>query len=91
MAGVGETAPHLARGAREAEPKPRQSEKDAKLAQKLGRLQPFLAVFPQECMGQLGSFWANLTPFSLRRQEIIGAKEAQLLFWLKMGFQVTKS
>jgi hypothetical protein len=22
------------------------------------------------------------------RQEIIGAKEAQLLFWLKMGFQV---
>ena len=32
------------------------SEKDAKLAQKLGQLQPFLAVFPQECMGQLASF-----------------------------------
>jgi hypothetical protein len=32
------------------------SEKDAKLAQKLGQLQPFIAVFPQECMGQLGSF-----------------------------------
>jgi hypothetical protein len=23
------------------------------LAQKLGQLQPFIAVFPQECMGQL--------------------------------------
>ena len=32
------------------------SESDAKLAQKLGQLQPFLAVFPQECMGQLASF-----------------------------------
>jgi hypothetical protein len=33
-----------------------QSEKDAKLAQKLGQLQPFTAaVFPQECMGQLAS------------------------------------
>ena len=31
----------------------RQSEKAAELAQKLGQLQPFLAVFPQECMGQL--------------------------------------
>ena len=29
------------------------SEKDAKLAQELGQLQPFLAVFPQECMDQL--------------------------------------
>jgi hypothetical protein len=40
------------------------SEKDAKLAQKLGQLQPFIAVFPQEFMGQLriGIFWANLTP-----------------------------
>jgi hypothetical protein len=27
------------------------SEKDARLAQKLGQLQPFIAVFPQECMG----------------------------------------
>jgi hypothetical protein len=33
-----------------------QSEKDAKLAQKLGRLQPLTAVFPQECVGQLGYF-----------------------------------
>ena len=33
-----------------------QSEKDAKLAQKLGQLQPFIVVFPQECMGQLASF-----------------------------------
>jgi hypothetical protein len=33
-------------------------------AQKLGQLQPFMAVFPAEYMGQLPSFWANLTPFS---------------------------
>ena len=26
-----------------------------KLAKKLGQLQPFTAVFPQECMGQLAS------------------------------------
>jgi hypothetical protein len=32
------------------------SEEDAELAQKLGQLQPFLAVFPQECMGQPASF-----------------------------------
>jgi arylsulfatase I/J len=31
-------------------------EKDTKLAQKLDQLQPFLDVFPQECMGQLASF-----------------------------------
>jgi hypothetical protein len=29
---------------------------DAKLAQKLGQLQPSVAVFPQECVGQLASF-----------------------------------
>ena len=34
----------------------RLSEKDAKLAQKLGQLQPFIAVFPQECVGQLAHF-----------------------------------
>ena len=34
----------------------RSSEKDAKLAQKLGQRQPFRAAFPQECMGQLASF-----------------------------------
>ena len=33
-----------------------QSEKDAKLAQKLNLSQLFLAVFPQRCMGQLASF-----------------------------------
>ena len=33
------------------------SEKDAKLAQKLGQLQPFIAVFQQECiLGQRASF-----------------------------------
>jgi hypothetical protein len=32
------------------------SEFDAKLAQNLGQLQPFIAVSPQECMGKLGSF-----------------------------------
>ena len=32
------------------------SEKVAKLAQKLGQLQPFTAVFPQECLGRLASF-----------------------------------
>jgi hypothetical protein len=31
----------------------RSSKKDAKLAQKLGQLQPFIAVFPQECMANL--------------------------------------
>ena len=32
------------------------SEKDAELAQNLGQLQPFTAVSPQECVGQLPSF-----------------------------------
>jgi hypothetical protein len=32
------------------------SEEDAKLAQKLGQLQPFIAVSRQECMGQLAAF-----------------------------------
>jgi hypothetical protein len=30
-------------------------EKGSKLAQKLGQLQPFLAIFPPECTGQLSS------------------------------------
>ena len=34
------------------------SEKDAELAQTLGKLQPFLAVLPQECTGQLAHFGA---------------------------------
>ena len=32
------------------------SEKDAALTQTLGQLQPFIAAFPQECMGHLASF-----------------------------------
>jgi hypothetical protein len=32
------------------------SKKDDQLAQKLGQLQPFIAVFRHECMGQLASF-----------------------------------
>jgi hypothetical protein len=43
-----------------------QSEKDAKLAQKLGQLQPFTALFPPECMGQVASSGPNLTPFALK-------------------------
>jgi hypothetical protein len=35
---------------------PRPSEKDTKFAQKLGQLQPFMAVFLLECTGQLASF-----------------------------------
>ena len=31
------------------------SENDAKLVRQLGQLQPFIAVFPQECMGQFVS------------------------------------
>jgi hypothetical protein len=37
-------------------PARRQSGKDAKLAQKLGQLQRFLAVFPQECADHPVSF-----------------------------------
>ena len=32
------------------------SEKETKLAQKLGQLQPFIAVLPRQSMGQLASF-----------------------------------
>jgi hypothetical protein len=32
------------------------SEEDTKLAQKLDQLQPFMAVFRLECMGQLAYF-----------------------------------
>ena len=35
------------------------SEGDAKLAQKLGQLQPSLAAFLLECVGQLASFGAT--------------------------------
>jgi hypothetical protein len=39
-----------------------QSEKDPKLGQKLGQLQPFLTGMH----GPTCIFWANLTPFSLK-------------------------
>ena len=42
--------------ARDLEHLRRNSERDAKLAQKLGQFQPFLPVFPLECMGRLASF-----------------------------------
>ena len=45
------------------------SEKDAKLAQKLGQLQSFIAAFPQECMGQLASVGPYLTPSLARAGE----------------------
>jgi hypothetical protein len=44
-----------------------QREKDIKLAQKLGQLQPFLAVFRTGMHGPTCVFWANLTPLSLQR------------------------
>ena len=46
-------APWHARRRRE---RGRASENDAKLAQKLGQLQPSIAVIPQENMGQLAYF-----------------------------------
>jgi hypothetical protein len=64
-----------------------QSEKDAKLAQKLGQLQPFTAVLPQECMGQTAIFWANLTPSSLRRFHLAKLPIAQR-HWLDQGPEV---
>jgi hypothetical protein len=51
-------------------------EEDATSAQKLGRRQPFVAVFPQECMGNLAYFWASLTPFS--PQERLLQSQAQM-------------
>ena len=44
------------------------------MAQKLGQLQPFLAVFLQECTGT--TFWANLTPFLLKGKK---KKEMQMM------------
>ena len=32
-----------------------------------------IAVIPQECMGQLASFWADLTPSSLQRKDFVDA------------------
>jgi hypothetical protein len=38
------------------------SEEDAESAQKLGQPQPFIAVFPQGCTGQLGYFGPTYHP-----------------------------
>ena len=46
----------------------RSSEKDTKLAQKLGQLEPFIAVFPQECMGQLAYFGPTNTSLAQVKQ-----------------------
>ena len=40
--------------------------KDAALAQTLGQLQPFIAAFSQECLGQLASFEADFAAVSLQ-------------------------
>jgi hypothetical protein len=53
-----------------------QSETGAKLAQELGQLQPFLAVFPPECMGPTCTFWANLTRSSLKYLNTYGTPAA---------------
>ena len=53
----GRLPPRFDRGGREPPPRvDRPSEKDAELAQKLGQLQPFIAVLPRECMGQPAYF-----------------------------------
>ena len=56
------------------------SEKDAKLVQKLGQLQPFIAVFPLECMGRIASFGPTLTPFTLQSLFLGGCYAALVLF-----------
>jgi hypothetical protein len=44
-----------------------------KLAQKLGQLQPFIAVFSTGMHGPTRIVWANLTPFSLKRHAALHA------------------
>jgi hypothetical protein len=47
------------------------------LAQKLGQLQPLIAVFPPECtVGPTCIFWANLTPFSLTARRAHASPDA---------------
>jgi hypothetical protein len=52
----------------------RASEKDAKLAQKLDQLQPFIAMFPRQCMPAY--FEPNLTPFSLQESSALSEAPA---------------
>jgi hypothetical protein len=54
-AGAGEPVAAHAR-ARTRLGRPPKREKDAELAQKLGPLQPTIAVLPQECTGQFAYF-----------------------------------
>ena len=55
----------------------RESEKDAKLAQKLGQVQPFSCI-PSGMHGPTCIFWANLTPFSLQRGDFAAAARGSL-------------
>jgi hypothetical protein len=54
------------------------SEKDAKLAQKLGQLQSFYRCIPTGMDGPTCIFWANITPFSRRCVDIESAEIAVL-------------
>ena len=49
-------------------------EKDARLAPKVGQLQPFIAVYPPECVGQLAS-----APQAKAACEGVGLKLATVL------------
>ena len=48
------------------------------LAQKLGQLQPFYRCIPAGMHGPTCIFWANLTPFSLKRFMNTSRKNAPL-------------
>ena len=56
LAGPGRLGFVAAAGREVACPGTHMSEEDTKLAQKLDQLQPFMAVFRLECMGQLAYF-----------------------------------
>jgi hypothetical protein len=52
------------------------SEKDAKLAQKLGQLQPFSSFFPTGMYGPTCTVWANLTPLARAAGRAAGCARA---------------
>ena len=56
--------------AERAQPRADGGEKDAKSALKLGQLQLFIAVFPQECVGQLASFGPS---YHVSRTGVLGS------------------
>jgi hypothetical protein len=66
-AGTARRPPRSGRTARTSRSPPPISEKDAALVQELGQLQPFIAVFPRECTGQLASLGPieHLAPLAL--------------------------